>query len=196
MFLKGNRNENPVCKKKQTVKIILKNKKGYTVLEVIPFIIIMFVILGVTLGSWCLVHTAIMHSIASRHGSFVYFNNRADISYLRDFGTELSPDSLVYYGRMGWRFSYIQEEKSFEGSNKMVATKRFVDFTSPNDTFLSGVDGPFGSRGYDNDGQFIHSAVGHNNIWGSIVSNRNRKKVAPAWIMVGYGICLNARCGH
>ena len=103
-------------------------------MEAIPFIIIMFVLLGATLGSWGLVHTAILHSIASRHGSFVYFNNRADVSYLRDFGGGMPENS--YYGRIGWRFSYIQEEKVYDNpvNASMVATGRFVDFTSPNDT--------------------------------------------------------------
>lgn len=181
-------------KTKQKAKKILNNKKGYTVLEAIPFIIIMFVLLGATLGSWGLAHTAIMHSIAARHGSFVYFNNRSDISYLRDFGDPFSLGDPVYYGRIEWRFSYIQEERS-QGVNSMVATERFVDFTSPNDTPGSGGGGgPFGNEGYDNrDGRFT---ADHNNIWSLIGSNRNRTKVAPAWIMVGYGICLNARCGN
>ena len=176
---------------KNSNQFIIKNKKGYTVLEAIPFIIIMFVLLGATLGSWGLAHTAIMHSIAARHGSFVYFNNRSDISYLRDFGDPDSYPTDSYYGRIGWRFSYIQEERS-QGVNSMVATERFVDFTSPNDTRASGVSGPFGSRGYEDDGQFT---TDHNNIWGPM-NPRNKKKVAPAWIMVGYGICLNASCGN
>ena len=180
--------------KKQLEKSFLRNKKGYTVLEAIPFIIIMFVLLGATLGSWGLVHTAILHSIASRHGSFVYFNNRADVSYLRDFGGSL-PEA-IYYGEKGWRFSYVQEEHVFHGSSSVTATSRPVDFTRPLDRpGSSGAGGPFGNEGYINDGNFISGAA-HNNIWNLIgIGGRNIKKVAPAWIMVGYGICLNAKCG-
>ena len=55
--------------------------------------------------------------------------------------------------------------------------------------------GPFGNQGYVDDGKFISNA-GHNSIWDSIgIDGRNEQKVAPAWIMVGYGICLNAKCG-
>ena len=169
------------------------NKKGYTVLEAIPFIIIMFVLLGAALGSWGIVHTAILHSIASRHGNFVYFNNRADLSYLRDFGSPYNSNVLSYFGRKGWRFSFVQAETvldidNYEGT---AATARFVDFTSPNDRPGSGgTGGPFGNEGYADDPNFI---TDHNQIWGPMDS-RNIKKVAPAWIMVGYGICLNARC--
>ena len=176
----------------------VKNKRGYTVLEAIPFIIIMFVLLGATLGCWGLVHTAILHSIASRHGSFVYFNNRSDVSYLRDFGGAPPPKS--YYGRIGWRFSYIQEENNFVVTSSddipQAATLRPVDFTRPNDRpGGTGTGGPFGNEGYKPDPNFKTRAVDHNSIWDSIgIGGRNRIKVAPAWVMVGYGICLNAKC--
>ena len=77
-----------------------------------------------------------------------------------------------------------------------MATQRPVDFTRPHDRpGSSGAAGSFGNEGYIDDGKFIRGAA-HNNIWESIGDVRNMRKVAPAWIMVGYGICLNAKCGN
>ena len=116
---------------------------------------------------------------------------------LRDFGRTFNSSQLIYFGRKGWRFSYVQSEEDFDPAREPIqttATARFVDFTSPNDRPGSGGGGGhFGNEGYVDDGNFI-SGTAHNQIWGPM-NSRNRKKVAPAWIMVGYGICLNARCG-
>ena len=194
IFFKENRNTliNKNFFKGKNMKVsAVKNKNGYTILEAIPFIVIIFILLGAALGSWGLVHTALLHSIASRHGSFVYFNNRADLSYLRDFGD--LPAAKIFYGRQNWRFSYVQSEKAIR-LERQTATIRFVDFTSPNDTYFSGGGGgPFGNEGYKDDGNFLKPNE-HNDIWKQVSDRRNYKKVAPAWIMVGYGICLTAKC--
>ena len=65
--------------------MFIKNKKGLVILEAIPIIWVMFVLMGATLGSWGIVHTAVLNSIAARNYTFFLFNNRADLSYLRDF---------------------------------------------------------------------------------------------------------------
>ena len=173
-----------------TGKPLIKDKKGIAMLEALPIIWVMFVLLGATLGSWGIVHTAVLNSIAARHAIFFYFNHRSDLSYLRDFGNQdysrlnnLDPkNKKIYFGEMGKRYSFItSEDTDFSSSNPgQRATLRRVDFRKPTYT--------------DRDG-FL-DASGHNRIHDLVPARNTREKVGPAWIRVGYGICLNYKCGN
>ena len=169
---------------KNFYKNLKENQKGLAILEALPIILVMFVLMGATLGSWGVVHTAILNSIAARNFLFFYLNNRSDITYLRDFGQPAYdlglPNDTHYYGNQGVRFSYIASET---GEKKEV-TLRPVDYGKPKGDYWQGVE----EHKLKEEGE-------HKNIWNA-VSDRglNRKTVSPAWIMVGYGICLNADC--
>ena len=179
-------------------KFFLKNKKGLTILEAIPFILITFTLIGAVLGSWGIVHTSILYSISARHGNFKMFNNRSDLSYLRDYGSDMTGEA-VFFRNKGWRFSFIQSTTPVgDNEPKMTATARFVDFTNIKDDggqvkFEKGA----GTTQYDDphgDERFLTNDE-HNKIQDFIPDDKNQRRVAPAWIMVGYGICLNAKCG-
>ena len=169
----------------------LGGKKGIIMLEVIPIIWVLFVLLGATLGSWGIVHTAVLNSIAARNYSLFLFNHRSDLSYLRDFGSanysSLTSDVRQKYYRSdvsnghGKRFAFISSEKKVDGGHDNIpATLRRVDFR--NEPYYDRTD-------------FLSPAE-HTQIRSIVDSNRNEnKKVGPAWIMVGYGICLSADCG-
>ncbi len=157
-------------------------------LEAFLILWVMFVFLGATLGSWGIAQTAVLHSIAARNYSFFLFNNRSDLSYLRDFSYPSLDKTLTskYYredgspGRGGKRFAFIiPENSSPDAGANVLATLRKVDFRE--DLYSSSEDGVLGP-------------MKHNNIKGA-VPERNQNKVIPAWIMVGYGICLSEKCG-
>ena len=176
-----------------------KNNKGMAMVEAMPILLVMFVLMGATLGSWGIVHTAILNSIAARNSLFFYFNNRSDLSYIRDWDRDLGPFKLAYsYFRkdgvdgIGKRFSFIISEKIINSSNdnpKQWATLRRLAFDDPD---------------YDITNMQDRSEVA--NIQGIEALSRpdkNTKKTAKkdsrksrAWVMVGYGICLSADCGH
>ena len=91
---------------------------------------------------------------------------------------------------MGKRFFYIWAENTPDNSQGvMPATLRRVDFRSPRQE----------TKEYD--GKAI-AITNHSDIE-NLTSNKKRNKKYPglinktskAWIMVGYGICLNADCG-
>jgi len=181
---------------KKNMKNTLKNKKGIVMLEAIPIIWIMFVFLGVTLGSWGIVHTAILHSIAARNHTYFMFNQRSDLSYLRDFtDIEYSASKFKleiekrYYRKdgedgVGMRYLFIQSpgDRSYETR----ATLRRVDFRQPPESIKEASDGE----------KFISDSQ-HTKIKTTVGATRNNEaKVDPAWIMVGYGICLESSCGE
>ena len=167
------------------------HKRGMAMLEALPIIWIMFVLMGATLGSWGVVHTAILRSISARHYIFFLFNNRSDLAYLRDFsqyGLE-EKTKKVYYRKdesigLDYRYSYIQSEKMPQSGpeGKQYATARRVDFRNLN------------YSGETTD--FLSEPKGHLNIEAEVQpTGMNRKKVKKVWIMVRYGICLSASCG-
>ncbi len=166
----------------------LSSVKGMAMIEILPIILVMFVLMGAALGSWGLAHTAILNSIAARHNSFFYFNNRTDLSYLRDFGNLGSAGGYsilsfvgvadMFYRDQRNRFAFITSEDAQD--EKARATLRFVDFKNP----AADCKGQSGCL-RDSD---------HTGIHGLIKSKNTRELVSPAWIMVGYGICLNADC--
>ena len=182
MVKKKLRQYNPLC-----------GKRGMAMLEALPLIWVMFVLMGATLGSWGIVHTAVLNSIAARNYTFFSFNNRSDLSYLRDFGerdyTGLSSltggevfyreDSGGSVAGPGKRFAFIVSEKHPSGSDKTTATLRRVDFRKIT---------------YDDRSDFLGDPE-HTNIEALIDPKNENKKVGPAWVMVGYGICLSAQCG-
>ncbi len=171
-----------------------RRKKGMAMLEAFPIIWVMFVLMGATLGSWGVVHTAILRSIAARNYIFFLFNNRSDLAYLRDFdgnsytttpplGHEVGKHYYRYDapgGGLGHRFSYIQSDEEPNPGVDVYATLRRVDFQNFDD-YGSGLE-------------FL-SDDEHKKISSMDLEKRNKKKVKKVWIMVGYGICLNAKCG-
>ena len=169
----------------------LTNQKGLVILESIPLILVMFVLLGATLGSWGIVHTAIMNSIASRHNAFFVLNHRSELAYKRDFGRRQYPNTTLidphqeFFTEKGRRFFFVQDE-DFDNSRKnSTATLRFVNFIAKDET-------------YDGQPNFLRTALDHRDIMNQRVQDlgqENRTKVAKAWIMVAYGICLTATCG-
>ena len=161
----------------------LKNKKGLAVLELLILIWVMFILLGATLGSWGLIHTGILNSISARNYSFFYFNNRSDLSYLRDFQlTGSFPGQLPdYYGNIEKRFAVIVSENSRD--QDITATLRKVDFQN--------------ERTPKEDPKKLTQPE-HQNIFAGFKEEGGKatKKALPkAWIMVGYGICLTEKCG-
>ena len=175
----------------------MKNNKGMAMVEALPIILVMFVLMGATLGSWGIVHTAILNSIAARNWTFFYFNNRSDLSYLRDFagqgGYGLTDEVVEHYFRkdtddnegIGKRYIFIQSEKAKNSTIGMRATLRRADFRD--------VD-------YDQEPNNHLPPPQHSTIGTLQPKNteewRKDGQKSRAWVTVGYGICLSATCGE
>jgi len=156
---------------------LLKNKKGLAMIETLPILVIFLLLISFSLGFFGIVHTSILNSIAARAYAFETFRNRVDLNYFRDFNDPANGRNL--YTSRGFRFHSINDE-----------------------TKGGGVDGPYATTRPLAIGREIQSSnasqTDHNEKIFEI-QGRNRTggvEASPAWIMVGYGICLNARCGQ
>jgi hypothetical protein len=157
---------------------IQKNEKGMAMIEALPLIIVFVMMLSFGLGFFGVIQTAILHSISARAYAFETFRGRANLNYFREDGSALDASKgPLYLGTKGFRYHAIQHE--VDGRALFVATTRNIAMgtVEPKDSGLSQT---------------------HNiDIYQILERGRNTKtNVNPAWIMVGYGICLNSSCGN
>lgn len=153
-----------------------KGQSGLAILETLPILIIFIMLLGYGLGFYGVVHTGILNSIAARNYAFETFRNRTNLDYFRD--RDPGGSDFVLYKDIGNRTHAINDEVVPE-ANGVYATDRAL-------AFGRSVDRLTASQVEHNDGVFN-------------IEYRNRQGgvgVSPVWIMVGYGICLDARCGE
>lgn len=151
----------------------LANQKGLAILETVPLIVIFVMLMSFGMGFFGIVHTAVLHSIAARTYAMETFRNRANLYYYREDGSGL--ERPFNFTNKGWRYHAVQHES--DPRDLFVATARQISL---------GSQSPAGDPNKETHNQQIYQ-----------IQQRNEKiSVNPAWIMVGYGICLNGQCGN
>lgn len=171
---------------KQTRKSLIRSEKGMATLESIPLMLIFVMMISYTMGSFGLVHTGILNSIAARNYAFETFRNRTNLVYHRD-SPEMytSPSELQHFKNVGCRVHTVISEWTQAGGGaghiEFWATERQIRV------------GMGGMESISRDEAQIHLE----RIPAEIASGvRNQKiKVSPAWVITQYGMCLNPRCG-
>ena len=148
------------------------NQKGLAILETVPLIVIFVMLMSFGMGFFGIVHTAALHSIAARTYAMETFRNRANLYYYREDGSGL--ERPFNFTNKGWRYHAVQHES--DPRDLFVATARQISISAS----------PAGDPSKETHNQAIYQ-----------LQQRNEKiSVNPAWIMVGYGICLNGQCGN
>ncbi|MEQ1663887.1 MAG: hypothetical protein ABL927_00765 [Bdellovibrionales bacterium] len=155
----------------------LKNNRGNAMVETLPILIIFVALFTYSLGLFSVVHTGILNSMAARAYAFETFSNRSDVTIFRDRGVD---DKFEEYRSYGSRVHTVNSELKMSDSNTLsqFATTRDIAFPRRG----------LASKGKQSD---------HNSKIYELRS-RNSKggvEVSPAWIMVAYGMCIDANCG-
>jgi hypothetical protein len=158
----------------QSALKILRTQKGIALLETIPLLVIFVMLMSFALGLFGVVHTAVLHNIAARTYSYETFRQRTNLTYFREDGSGLVVSTVGVYKRKGWRYHAIQHES--DPRLTFVATVRPIAL---------GNQVPAGDASATTNNQSVYQ----------IPVRNDRISVNPAWIMVGYGICLNMNCG-
>jgi len=153
-------------------KSVLNNERGIALLETVPLIVLFVVLVSFGLGFFGIVHTAVLHSIGARTYAYETFRQRTNLYYFREDGSGRTRP--INFSKKQWRYHAVQHET--DPRERFVATTRPISF----------------GRGTDNVEANLET---HNVQIFQLASRNERVAVNPAWIMVGYGICLNAQCG-
>jgi hypothetical protein len=151
------------------------NQRGMAMIETLPILVIFLILIGHGLGFFGIVHTGILNSIAARSYAFETFRNRTDVSYFRDSGNPEGFESR--YNQVGNRFHSITSETSPVDAQLFATTRPLA---------IGREVATSGANVRDHN-ERIFEIQGRNRLGGV--------ESSPAWIMVGYGICLNAKCG-
>jgi hypothetical protein len=152
----------------------LRNEKGLAILETVPLIVIFIVMISFGMGFFGIIHTAALHSIAARTYAMETFRNRANLYYYREDGSGL--DRPFNFFTKKWRYHAVQHES--DPRDFFVATTRQISMGSNSV--------PAGDSAKETHNQGVYQ----------ILPRNEKISVNPAWIMVGYGICLDAQCGN
>ncbi len=158
----------------------LKNEKGMAVIETLPLLIVFLVLITYGLGMWGAVHRGILSSISARNYAYDTFRNRNNLYYHRDASFNNNTNFLKQYFNIGYRFHGIQSPRA--NSSNITATSIPIAFGQGDEEDSIRPDRLPATAEQHNNG--IHDLTG-----------RNRSiSVNPIWIMVGYGMCVNATC--
>lgn len=160
-------------KKKQLRKIL--SHQGMATIESIALLSIFVVILGYQLGLFGAIHSGILNSIAARTFAFETFRNRTNLTYYRENVVLQKPD---YYEQSQIRWHTVVKENINPPSSLFHASAR------PISTVFIGDQGM----------RVLGRQDEHNNIYNFDLKVR-KIEINPIWVMVGYGMCLNANCG-
>lgn len=162
---------------KPTSLQILKNQRGIALLETIPLLVIFVMLMSFSMGMFGIIHTGVLHSIAARTYSFESFRQRTNLYYFREDGSGLNPAKSINFTKKGWRYHAIQHEN--DQRDRFVATVRPISL----------------GKSLSPQGDMTEQT---NNVSIIDMPNQRNTKIStnPAWVMVGYGICLNAGCGN
>lgn len=154
---------------------ILANQKGLATVEAIPLLIIFVLLTGFSLGMWGAVHSAILQSIAARTYAFETFRNRTNLTVFRE--NPINGQDVLSYANKGVRYHSVKSEQAQDSREGFFATARDL------------------AIGYPSPSVQTLETVHMNKIYNIQPRNQN-VEVGPIWIMVGYGMCLDAQCGQ
>lgn len=149
------------------------SESGMSLLETLPLIIVISSLIGFMLGFWGMVHKNILNSIAARNYAFETFRNRSNLTYFSDVS--------------GLKDSYAQSNMRFHAIGSSSSVGEIKAHATP---FRFPASKTVQAGNADLHGQRIWESIQK----GVEVPEGLSPNLTHSWVMVGYGICLNAIC--
>lgn len=152
------------------------HQRGLATVEAIPLLVIFVMLVGYAMGLFGAIHTGILQSIAARTYAFETFRNRANVKIFRE-NTRPDLANLYSYSKKGMRYHTVRsEEGNADDARGFFVTRRplAVGYPSPN----------LGNNKADHSEKIF-----------TIQPRNQTVGVGPIWVMVGYGLCIDAKCG-
>jgi len=150
-------------------------------IEAMFLIAIFNVFLLYGLGLFGVIHSGILFSISARAYSFETMRNRASTMTFR-YGPGARGYNPIHHMCMGYRYHYVTDETNQNDAIRASARPIVIGFNRE----------PVNASGGS-------AVVMHNeNAFTDIQRGQRNQtvEVHPAWLMIGYGLCMNAQCGQ
>lgn len=166
-------------------KSILRNEKGLATVETIPLLVVFIILLAYSFGSFGVIHTSILNSIAARTYVFETMRGRSDVTYFRDNVHDGGAPELLHFARKGNRVHGIRQEikpgDPGSGEDSFKVTERPLRV---------------GFGGIPDDPSRATASIHNEKIFTDVKEQlQTQVGVSPVWVMTQYGMCLNAKCG-
>lgn len=149
-----------------------KGQQGLATIEAACLMMIFVIFIGYALGFFGVIHTGILHSISARTYAFETFRHRANLVYFRSNNT----DTPNHFQKHGVRTHAINDINAPAGV--FFATEQNITYGMTLETV---------GRDPEHHNRMIYQ-----------IDSRQRNQavsVNPVWIMISYGICIDAACG-
>lgn len=161
------------------------NERGLATVETIPLLAIFVILLSYSFGSFGIIHTGILNSIAARTYAFETFRGRTNLTYFRDRVVAETAGEVLHFAKYGNRVHGIAQEHrpgdAFPTEEGFYATER------PLRVGLGGIPA---------DASRATASIHNERVFSDVKEQlQTQVGVSPAWVMTQYGICLNAACG-
>lgn len=154
-------------------------------METIPLLVIFIILLAYSFGTFGVVHTGIINSIAARTYAFETMRGRTNVTYFRDNVHDGEVPALLHFARRGNRIHGIRQEikpgDGAPGDNGFYATERPLRV---------------GFGGIPADASRNTASIHNERVFSDVQDQvQTQIGVSPVWVMTQYGICINAACG-
>lgn len=162
------------------------DERGLATVETLPLLLVFVILLAYSFGSFGIIHTGILNSIAARTYAFETMRNRSNVTYFRDNVRPGVGLELLHFGRVGARIHGIRQEQ------------RPGD-PAPSDAGFRATERPLriGFGGIPADASRETPLIHNQRIFESVIEGApTTVGVSPVWIMTQYGMCINAKCGE
>jgi hypothetical protein len=156
----------------------LKSEKGMATIETIPLILLFIFLVTYMIGFFGVIHTGILSSISARAYAFEIFRNRTNLTYFS--GDDPGRGTQVYTNQ-GNRIHGIQGENTTASAGMHAQSRPIRIGSTPAE--------PIGNT------SDIHNTQVYNQTLIGPEKRNTSVEVNPVWVMVQYGICMNANCG-
>jgi hypothetical protein len=164
---------------------LLKNEKGLATVETVPLLLVFVILLAYSFGSFGVIHTGVLNSIAARTYAFETFRNRANVTYFRDSGGNDSSIARLHFKRLGNRIHGIQQE--VRPGEPAADEAAFKSTERPLRIGFGGIPADASRNTASIHNERVFSDVGE--------QRQTQVGVSPVWVMTQYGICITAQCG-
>lgn len=156
---------------------LLNNENGQAMLEAVPLMSVFVILMAYGLGLFGVIHSGILFSMSARNYAFETFRNRTNTEIFRYSGNAKT-SNLVGFKEVGFRYHLVSDGMADQNSD-VTASKRPI---------IMGLN-----RRPTGEDSLTHNQ----NIYGEIITGERNQTVGvhPAWLMIGYGLCIDAQCG-
>jgi len=164
---------------------IVQNEKGMATIETVPLLLVFVILLAYSFGSFGVIHTGILNSVAARTYAFETFRNLANVTYFRDSGGGGGPIKPAHFRLHGNRIHGIHQE--VRPGDPASIDEAFKSTERPLRVAFGGIPA---------DASRNTASIHNEQVFSGVFEQRQTQVgVSPVWVMTQYGICINAQCG-